>query len=280
MKTHTLFLLCTLYSILYIPLATAAITPASSQPPQFTIKKASSVQEKQQDKMDAVTGTNLAGMAIGLFAGIQALKNEEKAMSQSCAPSIADRDYVNKMMREYAKTGQKTSKEMLAALGAQASDGWCSYKEYVRTGQGEKCFDLMVGSDDDGRIWYGYPSATEGFQECPPDKPNCKDKKYYSNVYEIYAVMNWTDADLLPDELSTHSKLMAKAEECAPEVIARKNRERAGNLITGTLGSIGQKQNTAGTMEAVGGLMQGMGTNGLGGLGTVGLQMLPGLLNQ
>ena len=245
------------------------------------INKGPAVQEQQQEKMDAATGTNLIGTAMGLWSGYQALKQQDMALTEKCAPTTAEAAHVNKMVEEYAKTGQMSADKMFETLKV----GKCGTGEKFITRVGVEGLNACYAvRDDKDKIWSGYPKA-ESDSKCPDAKPGCgKDVKYYSNIYEIYNLMGWTDKDMLPDELSAHSKLMAKAEECDPRVMQRKRQEMTGGFITGTIGSIGQKQNTGGTMGVVSTLTQTMSQGGggansaIGGIGALAPSLLTPLL--
>jgi hypothetical protein len=250
------------------------------------IKKASAVEVQEQGKMEAVTGQNLVGTALGLVSGVMSLKKQEQALSEQCAPSGSDVEHVNKMVKEYAKTGKQTAEQMRESLQVKTFDKDSAGKDCFKSSVGVEGINLcyQVFSDKDN-IWNEYPVA-DSIKKCPPDKPDCasKDEKYYSNVYEIYGVMNWSEDDLLKDELSTHAKLMKKAEECSPAEIKRKKQELTGSLITSTLGGIGQKQGTGNVMGQVSGMMGSMNSGGGGamgavsGIGSLATGMLPSLL--
>ena len=261
-------------------IAAASASAGSSGGGGITIKKAGAVKEQPQEKMDAFTGTNLAGMAIGLVAAVQSMKKEERGMNESCKPSTEQVNFVNKMMKEYAKIGQNPADKTKEAVGAPASGNCGTYENYVLSGMGgEICYDVFKDpTDDENRIWAQYPKAAQAVRACPKNKPGCAepDKKYYSNAYEIYAQMGWTEADLLPDELSQHAAVMRKVEDCSAESLNRKQKEMAGNVITGAIGTLGKKQNTAATMQTAMGVVAGMDApTGLGG-GL--LQMAPGII--
>jgi hypothetical protein len=265
---------------LFLSLAVLLETPLCAA----TIKKAAAVAEQKQTGADAAAGTDLVGTAIGLFAGFQNLKKQEEALSNACAPSDQEIAFVNQMIQQYAMIGERSGSEMFSSLPPKEFTLGCAYEDTVAEGEGVTlCYDAYTDGKDDATkrpIWYLYPKASKAFK-CPPDKPNCdtKDKRYYSNIYDIYGAMGWSDADLTPDELSAHSKLMAKIEECSPEVLKRKKQEMTGSLITGTLGSIGKKQNTAGIMQQVQGMSQNSAGGGaMGGILQVGGGLLPGLV--
>jgi hypothetical protein len=259
---------------LFLSLAVMLETPLWAA----TIKKAAAVSEQTQTGVDSAAGTDLVGTAIGLFSGFQSLKKQEEALSNACAPSYSEVAFVNQMVQQYAMMGERSGNEMFSSLPPKEFNLGCTYKDTAGEGDGVTvCYDAFV---DKGPIWYLYPKADRALK-CPQDKPNCdtKDQRYYSNIYEIYGAMAWNDEDLLPDELSAHSKLMAKMEECSPAVMKRKRQEMTGSLITGTLGSIGQKQNTGGIMQQVQGMTQnGTGGGAMGGILQVGSGLLPSLV--
>jgi hypothetical protein len=247
-----------------------------------TIKKASAVQEQKQDSIGAATSSSLVGTAINVFSGIQALKKQDEALSASCAPSGSDIAFVNRMVQEYAKTGKEAQMQLRKGLTSNPS---CT-NSYQNTANSQDtdyiCYDRFEDASDTDRIWAGYPKSAT-YRLCPPDKGiGCdpKDEKNYSNAYEIYGYMNWSAADLITDEeAAQHTRLLAKIEECSPAVLKRKKQEMTSNLITSTIGAIGQQQNAGTTMQQVQGLMQGVGSgNTVGALGTMATGLIPGLL--
>ena len=248
-----------------------------------TINKAPSVKSQpKQDTATALTANSLIGTAIGLVGSVQSMKQQQLALAAGCAPSSSDVTFVNEMVKEYAKTGKEKASEMINRLLPNGNSPHCKFIDTAGVKGGKVCYSTYDATSDDSEIWSGYPKA-ESDRKCPPEKQDCadKDKKYYSNVYEIYNAMGWSDEDLLPNEVSNHSRIMAKMEECSPEILKRKNQELQGQLITGALGGIGQKQNTAGTMVGVSSLVQGMGGGGGGvvsGLSGLGTQMLPTII--
>lgn len=250
------------------------------------IQKAGAVKETPKEEgVEASIGTNFIGTAIGLATGIMQIKDAERGLTSGCAPSQSDVDFVNKMMQEYAKMGRETPRQMIDKLsGANTESENCSYNSWAMTQQGAVCYERF---SEEGKIWNKYPKASRlSSAICPPDKSGCaeKDKRYYSNAYEVYGYMGWSEADLMSsEEVSNHAKLMKKIEECDPAVLKKKKQEMTMGLVTNTLGGLGQKQNTGGVMEQVGAMMQtsgGGGSNPLGSLAPMGMSMLPGLLGK
>lgn len=276
-----------------IAVSQPAAAPAGSG---IQIKKASAVvEQKQENPIAAGTGTNLIGTAINLFQGIQTLQNQELALSKDCAPTNADVEYVNKMVKEYAKIANETADDMRRALTNADYNESCRYKDTVGVPNVNVCYDAFDGSNEVSNaggvytpieIWGLYPKASESVHKCPQTNPSCTPSQeiYYSNIYEIYSRMGWTDADLLPDELSTHAKLMEKRDRCDPTELKRKKQELTGALITSTLSGVGTQQNTGNAIGQVTGLLGNISAGGGGSQGTMngvtqsGLQMLPLLL--
>ncbi|MDR1027078.1 MAG: hypothetical protein LBL46_01540 [Rickettsiales bacterium] len=249
----------------------------------IAIKKADAVVEQKQDAMGSLNASSLIGTAVNLFAGFQALKQSTTALDANCAPTQAELDFVNKMVKEYAKTGKESQAVMFASINKDVGyQEHCDFATNVGVDGLPQCAGHL---DDKDKIWNLYPKA-EMKKKCPPANPQCvaKEEKYYSNIYDIYGEMAWSESDMLPDELSAHSKLMAKAEQCSPAAIKKKKAELTGNLITGTMGSIGKQQNSGDVMGAVSGLMQSSSASGGGimggvsGLGSMGMSMMPMLM--
>jgi len=268
--------------------AAASIQPAGGGG-GAVIKKAAAVEEIKQDGVETAAGMNLLGTAVGLVSGFQALKKTEQALEQGCMPSSAEVTWTNKMIQEFAKTGRMTAEKMFEASPAKEGSECGTADSYVRTAsmgtavcyQAQKSSGGTAGANAGERpIWDGYPMAESGMA-CPPDK-TCnadKDKKGYTNVYDLLAIMDWKEADLInSEEASTWAKLTERMERCSPASIKRAKQEAVGGFITTAIGGIGQKQGTGDVMPMVNTLLNQSGNNAVNALGSVGTTILPQML--
>jgi len=248
------------FAIFFVLLAGAAVAA-----PQIQIKKDSGVAVQDNKMADGGGIANVLGTAVNLLSAVNTMKTQEKYLDDSCAPDSSDLQFVNSMVREYARIDAATASEMFAALPPQQKQN-CSYAQTANAGQGVAvCYDWFSGAENAGRVWADYPMASLE-RLCPPEKPGClqTETKTYSNIYEIYRAMNWTEDDLLPNEIAQHTRLMKKMETCSPELIKQQKMQMTGALIQNTINSIGKPQDMTSSMTQMNQLMQQSGTGGQG----------------
>lgn len=247
-----------------------------------SIKKAAPVAMQQTSVQDGAG--NLLGTVATLATGVMALTKQVNELNSECQPTSSERDFVDKMMKEWAKTGVATADEVANKLGQEACGEGNSYRESVKDaiefGDRERiCFDVFKSSGcdcsdvgDDCKIWDCFPKVGEATY-CDDGTENCSKKKQKktSNIYELFALITFTEADFTTDELKNYSKLKEKMEKCSGTKLADAQKALWGDFLVKSVGGVGQKTSTDSIMDAVSGFV------GAGG-GVGGLQSLTGFI--
>ena len=101
-----------------------------------------------------------------------------------------------------------------------------------------------------------------------------KKKKTVSNIYEIFALIDFEDKDYTAEEMTTLVKLREKFEKCGGGKLAAQKKQMWGEFLVDSIGGLGQKTNTATIMDAVSGMSKSGGGGGLGSLGNIANQLL------
>ncbi len=246
-----------------------------------SVKKAAPVTVKQADKMSSVS--SLLPTVINLVGTVKELKAQQKALTDECVPTTAEINFVDKTMREWARTGEMSADEVMTRLGrtrCTSADGYAaSARLAAATESSDVCVNFFGGTGNDGTVWYNYPKVGMISDLCSDGTTTCSDKQTVSDIYDIFNVISFTDKDYSKDEAQMAMKLMNKIEKCSNAKLSARKKELWGNFLTTTIGSIGQKQNTGSIMEMVGGIA-GSGGGGLGGaLGGLG-NLASGFLGQ
>lgn len=237
-----------------------------------SIKKAAPVAMQQTSVQDGAG--NLLGTVATLATGVMALTKQVNELNSECQPTSSERDFVDKMMKEWAKTGVATADEVANKLGQEACREGNSYRESVKDAieYGDReliCFDTFDTKDT---IWKRFPRVGEATY-CDDGTENCSKKKQKktSNIYELFALITFTEADFTTDELKNYSKLKEKMEKCSGTKLADAQKALWGDFLVKSVGGVGQKTSTDSIMDAVSGFV------GAGG-GVGGLQSLTGFI--
>ena len=234
-----------------------------------TINKAPSVAPSQAQDAKASTASML-GTVMGLAGNAMALKAQQNQLTAECMPSGAEVSFVDKMIREWARTGRGSVESVESSLGygkCTTSKGFENAMRLASTSNQDKCFNWIDDKND--LIAYEFPQV--GVAELCPDPMDlscdAKSKKKVSNIYEIYGLIDFGDEDYLPDEATVRASLAAKMDKCAPAKIKAAQRELWGGFLNQTVGGLGQKSNTENIMGQVTGLVQSQSAapSGLGG---------------
>ncbi|MBQ0013224.1 MAG: hypothetical protein KBS86_01470 [Proteobacteria bacterium] len=238
-----------------------------------SVKKAAPVATQQAKPID--TASSLVPTVLSLASGIKEISAKQKALDAECKPTTTEINFVNNMMKEFAKTGAMTA---LDALGTHICCGNITYKTRVQMGEAELtgvelCWDCF---EDPGTIWNGYPMASVG-EYCDDGvcSTSSKNKKTISNIYDVFNLIDFTPADYTAAEATVAAKLLDKMESCSYARLSAKKREAWGEFLTTTIGNVGTKTNTATIMESVTNVTNsGSGLGGLSSLGSVAAQFL------
>ncbi len=244
------------------------------------IKKAAPVATKQADKMESVT--SLLPTVIGLVGSFKALNQQQQQLSADCVPTSSELQLVNDLMKEYAKIGVTTASALRGTKAKPCNGNFNSnnesgYSEFLQRNEGtdDSCIETFSSDASKGTIWLGFPKASSGKVCDIVDTDECKN---ISNIYDVFALIPFTEEDYTKSEATKIAQFKAKAERCAPGKIEAARRELYGNFVTQTLGNLGSGSGAAGTasvLEAV----SSMGGSGniqsmLPSLGTMATQML------
>ena len=247
------------------------VTGFSAMAADFQRKKASSVKQQEKSGMESITTGSLLPGVIGLVSNVSALNKQQKELAAECVPNATEINWVNNMVKEYAKAGGTSAQKMFDAVkgGGDKCTGPDSYETSLKTTVTQKlepCTKVFEEAGDRGMIWENYPKAEYGYY-CADGMPTCaaSKQKYMTNMYKIFGAIDFTDVDYSADEDIMYRKIMEKAEKCSPENISKRNKEAYTSFITTTIANTGTSTNTGSIMQAVGGL----GSGGLSGLGSL-----------
>ncbi|MFQ6777834.1 MAG: hypothetical protein ACLRFI_00860 [Alphaproteobacteria bacterium] len=226
------------------------------------VKKASSVAKQEVEAMDSVASasSNLLPTALGLIDNLSKLKQQQKQLTEECVPTSTEISWMNDVIKKWAMTGQKTAEEAQGLMKlAPCVDGQ-TYSAQVQAMVEEPCFDTF---NDKGMIWDAYPKASVATRT----KDGTKVKQTLSNIYIVFEIMDFSDADLLPSEKTVYNSVVAKREKCSETKLTQRQRSLKKDFAMGVLSTVGQKQGTGDVLNAVGTFFdQGGGVGGLQGV--------------
>lgn len=249
-----------------------------------TIKKAAPVATKQTSAKDA--GASLLPTALNLITGVVQLNQKQKALTTECIPTSQEITFVNNIVKEWAKTGAATAEELQGSKmnGMKRCDSGNTYESSVRIsadlGDDDMiCYDYY---DEENTVWHQFPKATSTYYCTDGSVSGCgeKSRKYVSNIYDVFNLVDFAEADYTAQEAKMAGNLIAKIEQCSFAKLNARKKAMWGEFLVGTVGSLGQKTNTANIMETVSGMAGSLGGgNALQSLGSLG-NMVPQLLNK
>ena len=235
------------------------------------VKKAAPVQMQKQSVMDSTT--SFLPTVLGLVEDVKNLKTQQQQLTAECEPSSDEIETVNELVKEWAKIGDTDSYSLSNSFSACSGTNYAEYMTFNSEGKNDYCFDTFSASG--GYIWDGYPKASKtGKINCTGNNnTNCK---VYSNVYEVFAKIPFSEEDYTERETRKIAKLKEKAEKCSDAKVNAAKRELYGGFLTKTLSGVGKTSGASGT-EAVLNAVSSMG--GSGSLGSL-LPSLSGVATQ
>lgn len=240
--------------------------------PAVTIKKAPSVTTQKASATDSAK--SLVPTVLGVVGAVKDFTAKQAELTAECTPTQAEVDWVNKMFKEWIQTGVQSADDIISSISmVKCERGPCyaNRLEDMKTVEGTPDYvDVFTG--DAGAIWDGYPMASVATY-CKTGSCTAKDKKTESNIWTIYALIDFSDADYSASEATMHAKLSAKYEKCSSYAVSSKQKLLQNSFLNEMVGSIGQKTNTGSIMETVSGL-SGSGLGGLGSIGSLATQFL------
>lgn len=254
--------LCTLLSALCAAGASAV-----------TIKKADVVAPPPKTADNSpLSGNSLVPTALGLITSVMALNQQMNTLTGDCIPAPADVTFVSNMMQQFAKTGAVDAATMTAALRGRAPCDAANGVSFANTAQTaavtkglQPCYETFSQKADLKMIWYGYPKPSMDRVCKKSGGLGCaaKDEDVVSDVYDIFALINFTPDDLLPNEATSFAKIMDKVERCSNVKLAAQKRALWVNFMTQEAGSLGTKTGAdlATTLGTVNQVMASGGAN-------------------
>lgn len=236
------------------------------------VKKAAPVATKEG--AGNAGAASLVPTVLGLVASVQELSARQKELTQDCIPTAQEITFVDTIMKEWAKTGVMSGAEVERRLNRRKCNG-ISYYSNIQMQAGSDdmtlCYDTF---NEPNMIWDGYPKVGKA-EYCPDGSRTCKNKRTVSDIYDIFNLIDFSEADYTKQELTMASKLIAKIEVCSDAKLSDKKRQMWGEFLIDAMGSAGQRTNTADIMQTVGNITRnGGGLGGLSSLGSVATQFL------
>lgn len=242
-----------------------------------TIKKAASVETKKQTTEDV--GATLVPTVMGLVTSVQQINQQQQALTEECRPSGREVEFVNDIIKEWAKTGAASADEVQQRLGMRrCSSPSGGYQTSVQIAAGEDdgtaiCYDYF---NDPDMVWDKFPVVVSTYYCTDGSISGCsnKSRKDVSNIYDVFNLIDFSDADYTKDELELAKKLEAKMEKCSGERLAAQKKALWSDLVVNTIGGVGQKTNTGSIMQTVSGAANSGISGVLGSFGSVASQFM------
>lgn len=249
------------------------IAPILSANAAVTIKKADSVTSDKTTTSKSSAATSLAPTVLGLVSGVMDMKNQQKTLSAQCIPSQKEREFIDKMMKEWAKSGKdvKSIEGQLkrTACKSETGDGYSMDVQMSdAAGASNACYNSFKGPGNTGMIWEGFPRV--GFANY---KDNGKDITK-SDAYDLFAMIDFEPVDYTESELTMAGNLLQKVEGCSGATLNAKKKALWGTFLLNTAGSVGQKTDTSTILQQVSGITSNSSGSVGGSLGTAATQML------
>lgn len=238
------------------------------------IKKAAPVATQKATVMD--DAASLTGTVMAIVSGVKDLTAKTNALTAECLPTSAEITFVDNVVKEWAKTGAATAKDVELALKRKPCDnvsGVGGYQASVKVAasvDGMKiCYDTFRGAGNKGMVWENFPKVGKATY-CEDGSVSCGNKqKTMSDIYEIFNLVDFTEDDYTAAEATMAGKLIAKIEKCSSARLSQAKRTLWGNYLVETIGGLGQKTGTADIMSTVGGVVNS-GSGAMGGLSSIG----------
>lgn len=246
----------------------------------ITIKKAAPVAAQNNTKEKLGTdATSLIGTVMTLVGTVKDLGVRHKQLTEECIPSNSDITFVNNLVKEWAKAGGGSQRSMQSAMGGVPCTRVGEWAEEIERSEGDKddvgCFEAFVSSSDENTVWYNYPKAAVA-RYCEDGSDDCKNKATVSNIYDIMALIDFSDKDYTTSELTQVVKLNEKIEHCSNAKLSARQKALWGEFLNNTVSGLGQKHDMSAILGGVTQVTDSVGSGG--GMGA--LQSLTGLATQ
>jgi len=223
---------------------------------------------------------SLVPTAIQLGLGIMDLNRQTRALTAECIPNDAEINWVNMMVREWAKAGAPMLPENSQMQSCERI-GHGSFQLAVQNNAASgfrQCFVPFPPTGSNANmVWIGFPQAAKGYRcKGGPGIEGCPEnqREWVSNAYDVFAMMDFSDADFLPAETNVLARFREKFDKCSPTKLAARRRELWGGFMMQQAGSLGQSVDMAQTLGQVSGILG----QGGGNVGASAQALLPALM--
>ncbi len=261
MRKNILFLICACLSV--------AVTPTVAA---VAIKKAAPVATQQTSA--SADAASLLPTVLGLVNTVQELNAKQKALNAECVPSSQEIQFVDNMMKEWAKTGAMTAADIEKQLRRRpcvsATGGYAASVQVVAGTEGQVvCYDWFAGAGNEGMVWYKFPKVGKTTY-CKDGSPTCgeNNRETVSDIYDLFNLINFGTDDYTATEATMAARLISKIDKCSYSKISAKKREMWGEFLVDTMSGVGQKTNTGSIMDAVQNVAGGGGLSSLRAIAT------------
>ena len=234
-------------------------------------KKAAPVAKKETSVSSSI-GASLLPTALSMVNAGITLSKQQRELSAECEPTQREITFVNNLVKEWAIAGATNpmgkSGWVTCAAGRHYKDSIKDAYEYGETDTSKICFDVYDQKEARGAVWAGFPKADIATY-CADGSTSCKgnSQKKMSNLWEIYQLIGWQDADFIGSESSEATKLNERIAKCAPAKLNARKTEAMGGFIKDTVSNIGKPMGTETIMESVQGILSQSGSGFAGTLG-------------
>lgn len=243
-----------------------------------TINKAAPVAPVESSSSS--TTASLVPTVLGIISGVQQLTNQQRQLTAECIPTSQEINWVNNMVKEWAKTGAMNAADVERKLSAQgmrrcasATGGYANSVAVAANTDMENaiCYDYFGTDADRAMVWYQFPMASVATYCSDGSLVGCAtdDRVTVSNIYEIFNLIDFSMDDYYgANDATMWTNLINKIEKCSDVKLSARKRQLWGEFLTDTINSLGQPTNTGSIMDAVSGITSG------GGLGSMSIGSL------
>lgn len=252
-------------NIIKIFSVTLLILPIVSAKGAVQIKKAAPVETKSATSSQS--GSSLALSTVSLALNVIDINKQQKSLDAECVPSQKERNFVDTMMKEWAKAGNSVPLNFnRKACTDENGNGYAKDIQSTEAeGIGKACFNSFKGPGNDDMIWSGYPRV--GYAEYT-DENNKKVIK--SDIYDLFVLIDFEPVDYKADEITMAGNLLKRVENCSSAKLNSKKKALWGTFLLNTAGNLGQKTDSATVLQQV----SNISSTGGSGLGNAATQIL------
>lgn len=247
----------------------------------ITINKAAPV--AAAESTTSTTTASLVPTVLGIIGGVQQLTNQQRQLTAECIPTSQEINWVNNMVKEWAKTGAMTADQVERRLGmerCESPEGGYARRVGIAAGtdmQDVICYDWFGSDSDKNMVWYRFPMAKVATHCSDGSLSGCSrdETVTVSNIYDVFNLIDFSAEDLYgANEVTMFGNLTNKIEKCSDAKLSARKRQMWGEFLTDTITNLGQPTNTGTIMDAVSGITSGGGLGSIGNIGNLAVQFL------